>query len=270
MVDVSGRSPLPSPKMNWFKKSNETTAASQRKSERISWSPESQLRVELSVREDSSVPVQWVDLSVTGVKLLVPSEVGAGMRTGRPVRLEFFDGRYEFFATGSVVWSRPSPDGDGQHIGVQFAYIPPEVGEDRPALWEYFNRRVAFRIQPPPAEPLDVHISGKEGVLKSRLFDISATGMNILIDADGARQPWVATGLGEKYRLTLRLPTMNDRIVLVARAERSGRQGRFLMWSMDFLEEDEKESGETLLRVSEYVTRRQQEIRAELERDDDD
>lgn len=257
--------------MNWFKKSNnsEATASSRRSAERISWSPESHLRVELAVR-DGSQPVEWVDLSVTGVKLLVPDEVGQGMQTGKPVRLEFFDGKYQFFATGSVVWAHPSPEGDGQHIGVQFAYIPPEVGEERPALWDYFNRRVAFRVQPPAATPLDVHLSGAEGVIKTRLFDICATGMNVLLDAEAKQRPWVATGLGEKYRLTLTLPTMTERIVLVGRADRASRQGRYLMWTMAFLEEDEKESGETLLRVGEYVTRRQQEIRAELERDDDD
>ena len=257
--------------MNWFKKSskNEATAAAdtRRGAERISRSPETHLRVELVVR-DGNLPVEWVDLSVTGVKLHVSDEIGRGMLPGKPARLEFFDGKYNFFATGSVVWSRPAPEG-GVHVGVQFAYIPPEVGEERPALWDYFNRRVAFSVQPPPTEPIDVHVSGKEGVIKTRLFDICATGMNVLLDAEAKQKPWVAEGLGEKYRLTLTLPTMTERIVLVGRADRASRQGRYLMWTLAFLEEDEKESGETLLRVGEYVTRRQQEIRAERERDDD-
>ena len=245
--------------MAWFKNTDETPQ-DRRRMRRIQWTPESSLRVELSMRDGKTVPVRWIDLSVTGVKLQLPDSIEHGLRQGRPVRLVFRDADYEFRINGSVVWMRPAADEEeASLLGVHFAYVPQEIGEERPLLWEYFTRRQAYRVSPPANAPVRVLLACKEGVLATTLHDISATGMSVLIEPAGAAVPWVAAGLGAKYEVELHLPTMEKPQTVMARAERTERRGRHVVWRMSFSEEDEKEAGETVLRIGEYVTRRQQE-----------
>ena len=259
--------------MSWFKSTNKPTTADGRAAERVDWSPEASLEVKLVTREGELIDVQWVDLSVSGVKLIVPDEMQGELREGYPIKLAFAADGVSFRVNGRIIWvhlelpegaeeSGEDAEQERESIGVRFAYVDPALGDEHPELWAYFNRRTAYRVKAPADEPIEVEVEGQRGTLTARMFDISATGIALLLPKETRELPWVEKGLGHKFDLVLQLSGEYHTMRLRARVERVDNKPRGLFWGLSFLEEDERELGEELEAIADYVMARQRQMQA--------
>ncbi len=247
--------------MSWFKSTNKAAGPGDRSTERVDWSPEASLNVQVVTRKGEVIDVRWVDLSVTGVKLVVPRELKDEMRQGYPIKMAFEDDGVAFRVNGRIIWAASDLGLEVENLGVRFAYVNPDLGDKHPELWEYFNRRMAFRVTAPLDEPVEVEIEGAEDSLMSTMIDISATGISMLLPKEAGKLQWVDEALGCKFNLNLQLSVNHHTMRLLARTERVELRAKGIFWGMSFLEEDERELGEELEQIADYVMARQRQMR---------
>lgn len=126
--------------------------------------------------------------------------------------------------------------------------------EDATTLVRLFRRRNAFRAKPDPRIPVGVVIETPSG-LRSRaeLFDISATGMAVVIDPDAENSLFRK----EPLRLHFRLPGQAQVFDMYARIRSRSLYGSAIRYGLDF---DTKASKQAVLqgeRIIKYVMDRQ-------------
>lgn len=255
----------PSVPMAWFKQIKQVDHQTPRSAERVAWSAESELSVAVILRTGDTLPVEWLDLSVSGAKILVPSELEQELHEGNPVRLSFEANGVRFRINARIMWVHVNQVEEKLHMGVRFAYVDPELGHDHPELWQYFNRRKTFRASPPAGETVSVSVECEQGALTADLLDISATGISLMLPKETGELPWVAEALGTKLALELKLSEEHELMHVVARVERMEAKARGVFWGLSFLEEDERDLGDELETIADFVMARQRQLRGQEE-----
>ena len=71
----------------------------------------------------SGAPMRVVDLSTTGMQIVVPAAPAVGLE----VRIDLATPQYSrpIPLAGRVAWARPTPDGSAHRIGIEFGPLQP-------------------------------------------------------------------------------------------------------------------------------------------------
>jgi len=136
----------------------------------------------------TQVPVDLLDLSARGAGLRADGRglaalqqvAGAGATTHMTLVVSLPD-QPEVSVDAQAV--QASPGGDGVRLGVKLSISDREQLES--SMLPLFNQRQALRVGADPNAPLTVQISGENGeaLASATLFDVSMTGMGLLVDA---------------------------------------------------------------------------------------
>ena len=132
--------------------------------------------------------------------------------------------------------------------------LPPQ---EAPELVRLFRRRNAYRALPDPREPVPVMIHTADGMKsKAELFDISATGMSLVVDADHEASLFRS----EPLRVTFRLPDQAQLFDLQTSIRTRSLHGSAIRYGLLF---DTEASIRPVLqceRIMQYVMSRQLDV----------
>ncbi|MFT7669951.1 MAG: hypothetical protein ACI8X5_002658 [Planctomycetota bacterium] len=217
------------------------------------------LTVSLLYAGKKHVPVKWVDMSVSGAKIIVPRNGDEGFRVGQSVTICLTLRGESYLVVTRTVWVLVGEE--ELNVGLEFVGGIAKICHADPELWEYLNRRRSFRIAPKRGDVVRVLVGGEGGAAMGTMLDISATGLGILIPRVFANRDFIKSGLGCKFRIALKLDEDIPKLNMIARAERSAPRGAGIQWGLVFLEEDDREMASELAIVTDYIMLRQRESR---------
>ncbi|MFT7670410.1 MAG: hypothetical protein ACI8X5_003118 [Planctomycetota bacterium] len=224
--------------------------------QRIGWTPEADLTVDVFRPGYAPLPACWGDLSITGVMLVVPWESGSSLEVGGKLDLGFTVDDVCFHLSGKIVWVVPDDTGRIVKAGVHFDAVDDELCQMHPRLWEFFNRREAKRAKNPVDQPVEVLVSSEEFSKNAQLVDVSTSGIAMLLEGEaGNALDWVRH-LGHKHFVEMTLSPGLPTVTVTARGERLEQRGSDLMMAFSFPEEDVADYVEELRLIEKWVSMR--------------
>jgi len=160
------------------------------------------LEVSLILSSRKSLPGELINMSIDGSAVFFPANDCPDLTPNERVKLKFVMTQTKKSITIDAIVKDSCTAGERKLCRFQFAEPASFVQELDPSLWEYFNRRQGFRVEPERVEPIEVMLEWRDGFAQGRIIDISTTGMGLEVDPELAR----ALGHGDRLTLSFRLP----------------------------------------------------------------
>lgn len=174
----------------WFK-------GDRRKTYRVEPESRGALEVRLIVSRRKPLLGELINMSLDGSAVFFPANECPDLTTNERVKLKFAIAQSKKSVMIDAIVKDSCTAGERKLCRFQFEEPAGFIRELDPALWEYFNRRQGFRVEPNAIEPIEVMLEWRSGFAQGRIIDISTTGMGLEVD------PEILRALGHSHRLTL-------------------------------------------------------------------
>ena len=235
----------------WFK-------GDRRKKYRVEPESPGALEVSLMLSSRKSVSGELINMSLDGSAVFFPANGCPDLTTNERVKLKFVIAQSKKSIMIDAIVKDSCTAGERKICRFQFGEPAGFVQELDPALWEYFNRRQGFRVEPNAIEPIEVMLEWRSGFAQGRIIGISTTGMGLEVD------PEIVRALGHTHRLTLsfQLPGSEIPLKLVGNIMYHKSKGKDsqcgIRFDWDWRKTDKFELQESV--IGAYLMRRHQEI----------
>ena len=195
--------------------------------------------LEVSVRASGrpSFSGQAVDLSVDGAGLRVlslgfPPSAGPVLGVGEETELTLtFAALKKELVVSARVTNRTDEE-ESRRYGFQFTNRQQLEEQLWPALYRFFNRRAAYRVEPAPDCPVEVTLERTSGGMRVQapLLDISAGGMGLRVPAEAES----AFAESDRIRVSTSLPGCREPLNLTAIIRNRRLAGAEVHYGLEF------------------------------------
>lgn len=166
--------------VTWFK-------GDRRKTYRVEPEQLGDVEVSLVLSSQKLLPGELINMSLHGSAVFFPANECPDLTPNEMVKLKIVIAPSKKSITIDVIVKDSCMAGGKKLCRFQFAEPATFVQELDPSLWEYFNRRQSFRVEPDQAEPIEVMLEWQGGFGQGRIIDISTAGMRLELDPELAR-----------------------------------------------------------------------------------
>lgn len=235
----------------WFK-------ADRRKKYRVEPESPNVLEVSLIASSRKVLPGELINMSLDGSAVFFPANECPDLTPNERVKLKFVIAPSKKSIMIDAIVKDSCTTGERKLCRFQFEEPAGFVHELDPALWEYFNRRQGFRVEPNAVEPIEVILEWRSGFAQGRIIDISTTGTGLEVD------PELVRALGHHHRLTLSFQLPGSKIPLKLAGNITYRKPKGenthcgIRFNWNWSKTDSFELQESV--IGAYLMRRQREI----------
>lgn len=198
------------------------------------------------------------DVSGDGLAVYAPQESGLGLYVGEEVKLELWGGIVERPITIGARLRHRLMEEDACRYGFQFVDRDSLVHVLTGKLWKLFNRRRAFRVQPHPAQPIEVALAALDDVetrAGGMLADISRFGLGVSVDL-GAERAMQAVDWVEA---SFRLPDTSEPLEFVGLIRARNLEEEQVRYGIELSETRSENFERQQQAIEDYVIRRRRE-----------